>query len=249
MIEHVPTFYPFSAILYSHMNTSQHSLIVGGSSGIGLAVAQRERELGSAVAILARPGTRLQQAADQLPGCESITCDLTADATASPLQAWLGQRGSAYRLQTLYLAIGGGAIGDFATQSIADFEYSLSVNLLAPSRALRACLPHLAEGSTVLFVNSVAGLRPFPGWSAYSAAKSGLRGLATSLREELRARGIRVISAHPFATDTPLWDTLPGTWDRSRMMRAADVAQVLCDATRAPVVIEELHLASPYGVL
>ena len=221
------------------------SLIIGGSRGIGLAIATHETQLGSRVAIVARSGERLAQAARSLQ-CEAIASDLTAADSTAPLQSWLAATAG---LDTLYLAVGGGGIGDFAAQSQADFEYSLAVNLLAPSRALRLCLPHMAAGSTVVFINSVAGLKPFPGWSAYSAAKAALRALATSLREELRPRGIRVISAHPFATDTPLWDTLPGTWDRSRMMQAADVARVLCDAARAPVVLEEIHMASPHGVL
>ena len=53
-------------------------------------------------------------------------------------------------------------------------------------------------------MNSGAGLRANPGWSAYAASKHGLRALADALREEEHASGVRVTSVYPGRTATPM---------------------------------------------
>ena len=81
----------------------------------------------------------------------------------------------------------------------------LAVNLVAPALLTRAALPALrAARGTVVLVNSGAGLRASPGWSAYAASKFGLRALADALRAEERDDGVRVTSVFPGRTATPM---------------------------------------------
>ena len=71
--------------------------------------------------------------------------------------------------------------------------------------ATRVTLPALRSArGTVVFVNSGAGLRANPDWSAYAASKHGLRALADSLRGEELAHGVRVTSVYPGRTATPM---------------------------------------------
>jgi short-subunit dehydrogenase len=56
----------------------------------------------------------------------------------------------------------------------------------------------------------------FPNWSAYCASRFGLLGFTNSLREELRGKGIKVTAIISGPTDTPLWDGIPGNWDKKR---------------------------------
>ncbi len=79
------------------------------------------------------------------------------------------------------------------------------MNLLAPAELTRLALPALrAAHGTVVFVNSGAGLRANPEWSAYAASKHGLRALADALRAEELGTGVRVTSVFPGRTATPM---------------------------------------------
>jgi NAD(P)-dependent dehydrogenase (short-subunit alcohol dehydrogenase family) len=98
---------------------------------------------------------------------------------------------------------------------------------------------------------SVAARRGFAGWSAYCASKWGLAGLVAALREELPGTGVRISALYPGATDTPIWDRLPGEWNRAAMVPPREVARALgyiLDADPATLV-EEVHLGPAGGAL
>ena len=103
----------------------------------------------------------------------------------------------------------------------------------------------------VLNVVSVGGRRAFPGSSAYCASKFGMLGLAESLREEYRGRGVRVVNLLPGAVDTSLWDAIEGDWDRTRMLRPEDVAEAVRGALRLPAgaLVEEIVIGPAGGAL
>jgi NAD(P)-dependent dehydrogenase (short-subunit alcohol dehydrogenase family) len=138
-------------------------------------------------------------------------------------------------------------------EAIASGEWaeSLAVNVTAPFLLVQGLLPRLRRGSSVVNVLSVAARRGFPGWTAYCAAKFGLEGLSQALREELRPRGIRVINVYPSATDTDLWRQVEGTWDRSRMLAPAQVADAIAFALERPpeVSVDTIEIGHASGVL
>ena len=76
----------------------------------------------------------------------------------------------------------------------------------------------------IVFINSTAGTQAYPYSSAYVASKHGLNGFSKSLREELRSFNIRVVSIHPGAINTPLWDNVKSNFPRSEMMNVKEVA-------------------------
>ena len=82
-------------------------------------------------------------------------------------------------------------------------------------------------------------------------SKFALRGFSETLREELRPRGIRVIAVYPGATDTSIWDSVPGDWPREKMMKAEEVAQAVAFTVSCPpsVLIEDITLGSLSGTL
>ena len=99
--------------------------------------------------------------------------------------------------------------------------------------------------------STVAARQAFPGWSAYVAAKHGLLGFTGAIREELRPRGIRVTAVLPAATDTALWDALPGEWDRANMLRPEDVAGAIAQLASQPAYMatEEIVVGHVAGRL
>ena len=101
----------------------------------------------------------------------------------------------------------------------------------------------------IIFINSVAGLQPYPFSSAYVASKYGLRGFSSSLREELREHNIKVISIHPGAIDTPFWKNVKGNFPREDMLSSEDVATSIVNTIVAKndIVHEEVVIRRTAG--
>jgi NAD(P)-dependent dehydrogenase (short-subunit alcohol dehydrogenase family) len=127
----------------------------------------------------------------------------------------------------------------------AAFEDVVATNLTGVFTLFRAVLPAMrSNGRGWLFpILSVAARRGFANWSAYCASKWGLAGLVASLREEVAGSGVRITALYPGATDTPIWNGLPGKWDRSIMIPATEVARAVAYALDADdaAAVEEIH--------
>jgi NADP-dependent 3-hydroxy acid dehydrogenase YdfG len=103
----------------------------------------------------------------------------------------------------------------------------------------------------LLPILSVASRKGFPSWTAYCASKWGLAGLVEALREELRGTGVRITAIVPGATDSPIWESVPGDWPRAKMIPPAAVARAVVWALDAGdrVEVEEIRLRPPGGDL
>jgi NAD(P)-dependent dehydrogenase (short-subunit alcohol dehydrogenase family) len=133
----------------------------------------------------------------------------------------------------------------------AEFARQLGVNLVGPFAVARGFLPAMRQrGSGLLItIGSVADHVAFPGNTAYSATKFGLRGLHETLAAEYKGSGVRCSLVSPGPTDTPIWDPvaperLGGVLPRGKMLRPEDVADaILFVATRpSHVSVEWLQL-------
>ena len=105
------------------------------------------------------------------------------------------------------------------------------------------------KAGKIVFINSVAGINPYPFSSAYVASKYGLRGFSASLREELREYKIKVISIHPGAVNTPFWNNVKGDFPREEMLAAKDVAKTITESILSPnnMVCEEIVIRRSAG--
>ena len=105
------------------------------------------------------------------------------------------------------------------------------------------------KSGKIVFINSVAGINPYPNGSAYVASKYALRGFASSIREELREHNIKVISFHPGAIDTPFWDNSKVDFPRNEMLSSQDVADSIINTILAKnnVVHEEVIIRRTAG--
>lgn len=105
----------------------------------------------------------------------------------------------------LNVGIGRGKPGaGLAGTSADDWDFTVGVNLRAHFLVAKAALPKMGEGGSVVFVGSVAGLRPGSGLPAYDATKAGLVGLNRHVALEGARRGIRSNLLAPGLIDTPL---------------------------------------------
>ncbi|MGM0929280.1 MAG: SDR family NAD(P)-dependent oxidoreductase [Actinomycetota bacterium] len=187
-------------------------LITGGSSGIGLAVAQLFVQAGSDVGIMGRDPGRLDAALAELgstgPGraagvCADVAEEPQVDRAVTDLAGQLGG------LDALVTCAGiEGEMGAACEEVTAkSFREVLDVNVVGTFLAVKHALPYLKEsaGSSVTMVGSDSGFVAVPGMLAYNASKGALvqmtRALAVELFDE---HGIRVNSVCPSIVDTPL---------------------------------------------
>ena len=231
------------------------AIVTGAGRGIGHAVAMALAREDATVVLAAR--TRQQLAATATAIRESggtalaIPTDVTQDAAVEAMvEQAIAELG---RVDILVTAAGFASFGPVAGTKPADWDGMLAVNLRAVMVTCRAVLPMMIRQrrGTIINVASVAAHRAIPGAAAYTATKAGVVGFSRVLAEELRAEGVRVGVLVPGAVDTPLWDTIPNSPDRSRMLRPEDVARaaVLMASLPPGAALEELTLLPQGGIL
>jgi NAD(P)-dependent dehydrogenase (short-subunit alcohol dehydrogenase family) len=225
-------------------------LVTGAGRGIGRAIALRFARSGAAVALSARSERELDSVAREVEAAGGTACVARMDVTdLASVEAGL-RRVEDFGRGVIDVLVNNAGVFDvrpFAEISPAIWHRHVAVNLNGSFHVTWLAL-HFLERSRrahVFFVNSLAGRRPYPGDTAYCATKYGLRGFADALRLDLASRDIRVSSVYPGATDTSIFDHLPGTWDRSMMNRPEDVAEVVWLAWSAPLGREVDDLEVP----
>lgn len=107
-------------------------------------------------------------------------------------------------LDGLVLNVGIGRGGGLSGTSAEDWDTTFAVNLRGHFLVTREALPHLSEGAAIVFISSVAGLKPGSRLPAYDASKAGLVGLCRHVALEGARRNIRANVVAPGLIDTPL---------------------------------------------
>jgi NAD(P)-dependent dehydrogenase (short-subunit alcohol dehydrogenase family) len=157
---------------------------------VGLATARIAAARGDRVAVMARSVDRDRLAATLGPASLAIAADVSdpesvAAAVRQVGDAWGG-------VDVLVNNAGlhrGGKVGRLP---LDDWDAVLATNLSGPLHCVRAVLPHMGEGGSIVNVGAVVGFRGFSGDSAYGSSKAGLAGLTRVLAIELAPRLIRV---------------------------------------------------------
>jgi len=107
-------------------------------------------------------------------------------------------------LDGLVLNVGVGAGGWLGGTSVEQWDDVFAVNVRSHFLTCRAALPVLDDGSSIVLISSVAGLRPGSRLPAYDSSKAALAGLGRHVALEGARRGIRTNVVAPGLIDTPL---------------------------------------------
>ena len=188
-----------------------HAIISGGSSGIGLALANRLAKRGFDLTLLARDAEKLHAARRELeaqrarPGqCIAVApLDVAEwDAVEAAVSAAVAERGAP---QLVVASAGMVVPGRFAELPLEAFRQTMEVNYFGALYLARAALPAMraAAAGRLVLISSGAALLGFYGYTAYAPSKFALRGLAEALRSECKPDGIGVSIVYPPDTDTP----------------------------------------------
>lgn len=177
-----------------------NALIVGGSSGIGLAIAEGFQAAGARVAIAARRPEKLAAAVETLqvkdPSATGYAVDMTDCRAIERLADDLARE---FALDVLVNCQGTTVIKPSLEVSEAEFDMVLNTNLKS---VYFACTilgqAMLARGrGAIVNIASLAGHRGWPRACAYAMSKHGVLGLTRTLGAEWAAQGVRVNSISP----------------------------------------------------
>lgn len=217
------------------------ALVTGASSGIGRSIAQGLAERGTTVCLVGRDPQRLANAESnariQAPDSAAWATDLTRDDQVQQLIDNIERRFG--RLDVLVHAAGIYSAGPLESSTLAEFDRLYRTNVRAPFALTQGALPMLRQSAgQVVFINSLAVAKPNAGISQYCATKHALKAIADSLREEVNAAGIRVVSVYPGRTASLLQETIHSAEGRpyhpSRLLQPEDVASVVIQSLFLP---------------
>jgi short-subunit dehydrogenase len=223
------------------------AVVTGASSGIGAAIATALRSAGvDVVAVSRQPPPSAAHSPDggAITGIAIDLADL--DRLPERLAALTREHGDA---GIVIACAGSGRFGSLEELSYEQIRSSISLNLIASVYLARAFVPlfkRRGNGDLVL-MGSEAALAGGRRGAVYAAAKSGLRGLAQSLRAECAGRGVRVMLVNPGMTRTPFFDGqtfAPGD-GADEHIRPEDVADAVVAALGMPrgTVVDEINLS------
>ncbi|MBU0506244.1 MAG: SDR family oxidoreductase [bacterium] len=184
-------------------------LIVGGSEGIGYAIAENLQKEGAKIILASRALQKLEQAKEKLQNIKEAN-----DVTVYPLDITKHEAMTSFVCDFIkthgapdYLinTAGFARPGYIHEMDFNFFEQMIQLNYLGTARLCHAFIPHFIEAKKghILLTSSLAGFFGLFGYSGYCASKWAVLGFAQSLRHELKEYGIKVSTLCPPNTDTP----------------------------------------------
>src|SRR5271168_720479 len=236
-------------------------LVVGASSGIGLAVAHAAHARGARVALAARRVELLTELAQKLDG-SAHELDVSDPHQIETVVAEVAEK-----LGALDAVVFTSAVVPFALieeTDVTTWLHAYAVNAVGASHVLRSALPHLADNAVALFASSHDVGRPRAGVAAYHASKAALDEILRSWRAEHPELPVIRVSIGPTedteilrGADRDLLGELYRLWAQEGQIPAAmsavdDVANALLSfiavARANPTVVSEIvHLAPRTG--
>jgi NAD(P)-dependent dehydrogenase (short-subunit alcohol dehydrogenase family) len=186
--------------------TESKIIVVGGTSGIGRAVALAALERGAAVTVVGRSPEKL--AAMAAAGVRTIAADVAQEADVARL---FDEVGTFDHLVTTAVTGAYAPIGEMpeaAARALIDSKLTSAIFLAKHSRRW------LRRGGSLTFTSGVAKDRPMQGGSVTAAVNGALGSFARALALELAPSRVNVVS--PGWVDTPVWDGIVG--DRKRAL-------------------------------
>ena len=191
------------------MSDGRVALVTGASGNVGSAVAHECAAAGMAVAVHYRAS---EAAASKVVGdiannggrARAFAADLAGDGASDRAEELVAAVVAEFgRLDAVVANSAEQVTGEFTQLRDADWLAMFDANLLATTRLVRAALPVLQPGGSVVTVSSVEARAAFPRHAHYAASKAALESFTRSLALELGPRGMRANAVAPGLIDRP----------------------------------------------
>jgi short-subunit dehydrogenase len=187
-------------------------LIIGASSGIGLALSMALARKGAALALASRKFNRLKGLAKDIgsafphsPAPFALSCDVTKRETVrSLISECIKQWGG---IDVLINCAGISVYGEIERTARDDFQSVMDVNFFGVIDCMSEVIPYMKKLGKGMIVNiaSLAAIRGVPYLSTYCASKAALAAVSQSLRAELSKKGVSIMIVYPDYTQTNIF--------------------------------------------
>jgi NADP-dependent 3-hydroxy acid dehydrogenase YdfG len=227
------------------------AVITGGGTGVGEAVALALAKAGASVHLIGRRLEKLQSIAAKARSLGSqgtcYSCDLAADSG----QLELAQRliRDLPHVDVLVQSAAVYAADLIEHASLADFDRQYQTNVRAPYVLTQALMPMLkVRRGQVVFINSSSGVVAKPMSAQYDSTKHALKAIADSLRGEVNAHGVRVLSVYLGRTASETQERIHHMEGKpyrpELLLQPDDVASVILNALSLPQTAEvtDIHI-------
>ena len=192
------------------------TVIIGGSSGMGLASAQKLHSLGHDIVIAGRSKDKLQKAGKLIGKAESHVVDITKEKELIQFFASVGP------FDHLVTSAAEFIMGPFLKMPLDQARHFFDSKFWGQYTAAKYGAPHIRQGGSITFFCGSAGQKPFMYFSAGSAINAALEGLTRALALELAPLRVNAIS--PGTVVTPVWDVIP---EKTRMAEFQEMGKKL----------------------
>ena len=177
------------------------AVIIGGTSGMGLATAKMLLDGGARVLVTGRSQVGLESAEKELgKGALVVSSDARSLTALDALAAQVKAEFDTFDL--LFVNAGFSIPTPLESMTEAVYDEMFNLNAKGPFFAVQKLAPLINRGGAVVLTTSVANVKGMPGQATYGAAKAALRSLARVLAVELLPQGIRVNAVSPGPIDT-----------------------------------------------
>jgi NAD(P)-dependent dehydrogenase (short-subunit alcohol dehydrogenase family) len=176
-----------------------HSVIIGGTGGLGLAVAQRLADRGDDLVITSRDLGRAEAAADKIDGtARGLAVDLSEPGLIADALAGVGE------VDNLVVCGIDQTPTTLAGFDVAAATQAVTIKLVGYTETVRVLRPRFRPGTSVVLFGGVAKDRPYPGSTMVTVFNQGISGLVKTLAIEIAPH--RVNAIHPAVVgDSPKW--------------------------------------------
>jgi NAD(P)-dependent dehydrogenase (short-subunit alcohol dehydrogenase family) len=195
--------------------TDQRVVVIGGSSGMGLATARAAAREGAAVTVVSSRVERVEAAVAELPvGCDGVVLDVRDEDAIGGLFEHVGE------LDHLVFTAGDSFTPrPLIEMGAAEARAVLDVRFWGAVGVIRSAASRIRTGGSIALTTGTVGQRPLPGAALAAAGAGAAEGLVRGLAAELAP--VRVNAVRAGAVRTPLWDGVPEAQREAVLARLA----------------------------
>ncbi|MEN0084862.1 MAG: SDR family oxidoreductase [Leifsonia sp.] len=184
------------------LDSSSRVVVLGGTSGIGLAVARQASAAGAAVTIASRNPASVARGLGDLPdGVQGRAVDASSSSAVAEFFESIGEFD--HFVYTAADNLVGRTLDQITPEIAQDF---FRVRLFRAVDAVRLAVPHLSSGGSITLTSGTAAFKGGPGWALGAAVCGAMNSLARSLAVELAP--LRVNTVAPGVLRSPLWSAM-----------------------------------------